>query len=299
MSPWQALLFFFREALVGLRRSWKVSLLAVVTIAVSLFIGGAVLLLSGNLTRVIEGWRAEARVVIYLEQASEPAALSAVRVAAAEPGWIRAVEEVSGELAEERFRAAFPGLGGLLSGWEGEPLPTSLEVSYDPQRVEEGVVRDWVLSLRELPGVAMVDDDREWLRQLERLIGVVRGLGLTLGGTLLVAAVFTISSVIRLTAFLYRDEIAVLRLVGATEFVIRGPFLAEGLLQGLAGGVLAVGSLFLAFELSGAEGLPALFGSVLFDRFLSPPALVALVGLGGLAGLFGAVLSMRHEQPSV
>ena len=89
----------------------------------------------------------------------------------------------------------------------------------------------WLAELRRHPAVDMVDDDRDWLRQLELLVAVFRGVGLTLGALLLAAATLTIASVIRLTAYLYRDEIAVLRLIGATEFYIRGPFYAEGLVQ--------------------------------------------------------------------
>ena len=80
----------------------------------------------------------------------------------------------------------------------------------------------------------MVDDDRDWLRQLEGVVQVVRTVGMALVAVLLLAAIFTIASVIRLTAYLYRDEIGVMRLVGATELFIRGPFYVEGLVQGRA-----------------------------------------------------------------
>ena len=82
----------------------------------------------------------------------------------------------------------------------------------------------------------MVDDDRDWVAQLEGVLQVIGAVGLGVVAVLMVAAIFTIASVIRLTAYLYRDEIGVMRLVGATELFIRGPFYVEGLLQGLLGG---------------------------------------------------------------
>jgi cell division transport system permease protein len=130
---------------------------------------------------------------------------------------------------------------------------------------------------------------------------------MVLGAVLLLTAIFTISSVIRLTAYLYRDEIAVMRLVGATEFYIRGPFYVEGLFQGLAGGLLAVGSLFGIHRLvvGGGAGSPyagspdagsPLLASVLAEDFLSPRQVVLLISLGALAGLVGAVTSLRREE---
>ncbi|MGB6337738.1 MAG: FtsX-like permease family protein, partial [Thermoanaerobaculia bacterium] len=121
-------------------------------------------------------------------------------------------------------------------------------------------------------------------------------LGLVVGAALLGAAVFTIASVIRLTAFLYRDEIAVLRLVGATELYIRGPFYFEGLIQGLAGGLLAVVGLYVAYLAVNPGGTTTPMGMVVIDDFLSSGSLVLLLILGGLAGLMGAVMSLRRED---
>ncbi len=141
----------------------------------------------------------------------------------------------------------------------------------------------------------LIDDDREWLGQLEAAVAVVRAVGLALLGGLLGAAIFTIASVIRLTAYLHHEEIEVMRLVGATEFFIRGPFYAEGFLQGLLGGALASGALYGVHQLIHARSEGSLFSSVLALDFLSPQQVAFLVLLGGLAGLFGAVVSLRRE----
>ena len=141
----------------------------------------------------------------------------------------------------------------------------------------------------------MVDDDRDWLSRLETLVAVVRGIGVALGSLLLVAAMFTIASVIRLTVLLYRDEIEVMRLVGATELYVRGPFFVEGLVQGIAGGLLATAALTLAHQLVISGGAQSLMGGLLFGDFLLARYLLALVGTGAAAGLIGAVVSLRGE----
>jgi cell division transport system permease protein len=288
--------YFVSEAAVSLRRSWKVSLVAIVTIAMSLFIGGTFLLLTANLSRVVEEWRDEARIVIYLT--ADDLATEGLRVLeqASEPSWVTAVQEVSAAEARSRFENMFPSVRELFKDWEEEPLPPSLEVTFDPEVVGEGRVDEWLASLRSDPAVVMVDDDRDWLLQLEALIAILTGLGAVVGMVLLTAAVFTIASVIRLTAYLYRDEIEVMRLVGATELFIRGPFYVEGFIQGLLGGLLAVGGLYTGYLILNPRASTTFLGNVLVDRFLGPEVLLSLLLLGSLAGLFGAVLSLRREE---
>ena len=295
MTLRRALVYFLREAAVSLIRSWKVSLLAVLTIAVSLFIGGAFLLLAANLSAVVERWREEARVVLYLTpdaRAAERAALA--REIAAAP-WVVAVEEIGPEEAAERFRAAFPSLADLVDGGD-QPLPPSVAVAFDPAAAGSARFEAWLAALGERPEVDLVDDDRDWLRRLGTLVALVRGIGLALSAVLLAAAVFTIAAVIRLTAYLYQEEIAVMRLVGATEFYIRGPFYFEGILQGLLGGLAAVAGLWLAWAAVARRSADTLLGAVLAPEFLAARSLALLVLLGAAAGLTGAVLSLRRER---
>jgi cell division transport system permease protein len=290
----QAILYFLGEALVGLRRSWKVSLLAIVTIAVSLFTGGLFLLVSGNLASMVSEWRSDAKIVVYL--GTDESTSTAERLAGELAGesWIGEIATVSRDEAEQRFAGVFPSLSPLLGSWEESPLPPSLEVSYDAEQIPADELRDWLGRVASREEVDMVDDDRQWLRQLELIAMVTRSVGLALGATLLAAAIFTIASVVRLTTYLYREEIAIMRLVGATEFFIRGPFLAAGLMQGLLGGAAALTGLFAAYQLAGLGELPALLGSTIFARFLPLPQLLLLVLLGGVAGLLGAALSLRR-----
>lgn len=289
----QALRYFFREAVVNLFRGWKVSLLAVMTIAVSLFIGGAFLLVSGNLAASVERWRGEMRVVIYLRPETSEAELRRLAAEASRGPGVSSVEPVSAQAARKRFQEVFPSLSDLVAGWEDEPLPASLEIGITPSGAPGREA--WLDGWRKRPEVTLVDDDREWLGQLEALVAVVRAVGLALVAGLLSAALFTIASVIRLTAYLHHEETEIMRLVGATEFFIRGPFYVEGMLQGLIGGLVASGALWGVYQLVHAKSRGSLFSTLLALEFLSLQQVAFLVVLGGAAGLFGAVISLRRE----
>lgn len=293
MTLLQALAYFVREAALNLLRGWKVSLLVAVTIGVSLFVGGLFLLLSSSVARSVDAWRGEAKVVAYLAAGTGEEAARALAAETRRAPWVTAVELVSADEARRRFERAFPGLSELLD--TGDPLPPSLELGLEETVPDASAFDAWLDDLRRRPEVVMVDDDRQWLRQVELFAALLGAVGYGLGGLLLAAAVLTTASVIRLTAHVYRQEIAVLRLVGGTDFFIRGPFVVEGLFQGLAGGLLAAAALLALGPVARSGG-----SAILSDGLLAPvappwPQLALLIGAGGLAGLLGAVLSLRRR----
>jgi cell division transport system permease protein len=292
----RAVAYFFREAALNLARSWKISLVAVSTIAVSLFVGGALLLLTSNIGDLVDEWGRGAKVIVYLHADVTPETASPLHAQLLRTRWASAVQTVTAAEARRRFERYFPSVADLVQGWEEEPLPASFEVSFEPRGVAEAELEAWLSALRAHPQVAMVDDDRDWVRQLEGVLRLVRGLGLALVAVLLLCATFTIASVIRLTAYLYRDEIGIMRLVGATELFIRAPFYVEGLLQGTLGGGLAVGALYAAYLALAPQAPAAWLGGALTGSFLAAGQQTLLVVLGAASGLAGAVASLRREE---
>ena len=297
----RALVYFFREAATGLVRSWKVSLVAVATIAVSLFVGGVFLVVGGNLSQVAERAKQDVRVVVYFDPeavggaAQQTDQMEALAASARKQPWVRGTTLVSAEEARKRFVEIFPGLAELLER-DSDALPPSVEIGLAADAASSPGYDAWIEQLHQAPGVSMVDDDREWIGQLRALVAVIRGLGLALGGILLGAAVFTIGSVIRLTTYLYEEEITIMRLVGATEFFIRGPFYAEGLIQGFLGGAVAAGGLWVAFQVAARRMEGALLGSLALAKPPSVEDLLLLAALGAAGGLIGGIISLRGEN---
>jgi cell division transport system permease protein len=297
VNVFQAFAYFVREAAVGLARSFRVSLLAIFTIAVSLFLSGMVLLVSKNLARTVQEWRAEARFAVYLVPGADPSVRAAVRAVLEQGRFTETLTEITPEVARARFERAFPSLAELVAERGEGALPFSFEAVLRPVPADAAAsFSAWVEDLRGRPGVAMVDADQDWISQVETVLALIRGLGLALAAILLGASVFTIASVVRLTSFLYREEIAVMRLVGATEFYIRGPFYFEGILQGLLGGLIAVGALGGVHLLIAPRVASSLVASALAASFLSATELVALVVFGAIAGWAGAVVSLSRES---
>ncbi|HEV7922721.1 MAG TPA: permease-like cell division protein FtsX [Thermoanaerobaculia bacterium] len=297
--PSNAFSYFFREAVRRIWISKRTSFVAVAMITISLLILGSFLLVAENLERAVTQWQGKSRVNIYLEAEATPEEIRAVDTFLAARPTLAQRHFVTREQALARFRSYFSNLSEVVGQLDENPFPPSFEVEVTPAIAQSpGFDRD-MKQLRRIAGVEQVQFDWEWLNRLKRIISIVNLAGLVAGGVLAIAAAFTIANVIRLTMMLYREEIEIMRLVGATERIIRGPFLIEGLLQGTLGGVLAVGLLFLLFEVSRRAIPPSssLLWGFLFVGFLPWQKIAALVAGGMLAGWFGSWLSVR-ERPS-
>jgi cell division transport system permease protein len=145
---------------------------------------------------------------------------------------------------------------------------------------------------RQAPGVEEAQYDLLWIERLATAARLVRGAGALLGGILVLAGVFTISNVIRLTIYARQDELDIMRLVGATRAYVKGPFVVEGMLQGGLGGLLALGLLTLGVRLLSRDAATA---SELLGRAaigISPALATGLVVGGMVVGIAGSLMSL-------
>ncbi|HEX3581342.1 MAG TPA: permease-like cell division protein FtsX [Thermoanaerobaculia bacterium] len=296
-TPSSTFTWFFREALRRIWVSKRTSLLAISMIAISLFIVGACLLVAENLQRAVERWQGKSRTTVYFDSEATPDQIRAVDTYLAQHRDLSARRFVTREQALARFKTMFTSLNDIVDQLDENPFPPSFEIEVGPQAMQSKSFADEIGALRKLPAVDDVQFDWEWLTRLRRLIDIVNVAGLIAGGILAIAAAFTIANVIRLTMLMYREEIEIMRLVGATERIIRGPFLLEGVLQGTIGGAIAVGLLFSAFALTRrAVAAPqSLVWSFLVSGFLTWQKTVALIAGGTLAGWIGSWLSVRER----
>jgi cell division transport system permease protein len=295
--PSNTFAYFFREAL---RRIWvakRTSFVAVAMIAISLLLVGSFLLVAENLNRAAEEWQGKSRVVVYLDPAVTPEQTASVDRYLASQRELAGRRFVTRDEALARFKTYFSNLGEVVGQLDDNPFPPSFEVDVTPALAQSARFAQQVRDLKALAGVDQVQYDWQWIERLRRLVRVINLIGLAAGGVLAVAAAFTIANVIRLTMMLYREEIEIMRLVGATERIIRGPFLIEGLLQGTIGGLLSVVLLFALFEAARRSLAPSasILWGFLFRGFLPWQKVAGLIAGGTIAGWLGSWLSVRER----
>lgn len=191
-----------------------------------------------------------------------------------------------------RELSAVQGLPELVAALGRNPLPDAFVLTVAEESVEA-----LAADLAKLPGVTHVQADALWARRLAALARLAR-LGLGLLAALLGAALIAVTfNTIRLQILTQRDEIEVSRLLGATDAFIRRPFYYAGLLQGIVGGMIALGlvALSLAVLNSQVRSLAETYGSAFRFSFLGPADAAAIVGFAALLGWLGAHLSVsRH-----
>ena len=280
-----------RRALTAMVRGPYVTLTGTATILVAALLTGLFAAVLGGGERLLHAWAGEVKVSVYLAPGSD---LGRARAAAAALAPGRPVEAVPAAEALRRLAASMGEQAALLEGVGADALPDAVEVAAAGLGLEEA--RALAARLRQVPGAAEVDFGTAWLERLEAFLARARVVGLALLAALGLATAVLVSNTLRLAVFARREEIEIMKLVGATDAFVAAPFLVEGLLQGLLGGGLAAAALAglhaaVAPRLSAAVGLARPLG---LADVLPWPLLLALWLGGGAIGLLASALAVAR-----
>jgi len=286
-------LLFIRTAIRGIASSPVTSGISVVTIGVTLVLVGAFALLLQNMEELLDQFGDDLRVTAYLEPEISAEALRELEQRVREIPGVEDVEAVSQDEALERFRASVGSGSALLDGLDINPLPASLEISLSEERRSAEGMETVASAIEGLTGVESLSSGRDWVEGYLRAVALVKGVSIGLGIILALATLLIVANTIRLGIFARRDELEILSLVGASRAFVQTPFLIEGLLQGAAGGAVALALLYALFRLvlPGFEfGLELLIGSA--PRFFSSGEALSVVAGGAGLGLFGSAAAL-------
>jgi cell division transport system permease protein len=284
-------LYFTRRALEAMARGPYVALVGTATVFVALLAIGVLAAALGGAERLLSAWAGEVRVSAYLAPGAD---LEAARAAAAAAAPGRAVVAVTAAEQLRRLAAELGEQGRVLDGVGPGVLPDAVEVAAPGIALAEA--RALAARLRAVPGVEEVDYGTAWLEGLERFVTRARAAAWLVFAVLAAASAVLVSNTLRLAVFARREEIEIMKLVGATDRFVAAPFLLEGLFQGLAGGGLAAAALLAG----NAALLPWLRAAVPAAGPLAagdtvPAALLGALVLGGAAvGLLGSALSVAR-----
>jgi cell division transport system permease protein len=280
-----------REALLSFRRAPLLSTLSITTIAFSLFTTGLFGLVAINLREALRGIEERVEIVAFVLRGTPAETITlATQDIAAFPE-VQDVTFVSEEQALVRARAELVEFRDAYRDIKANPLPASIEVrmreGFRSSASVEGVAE-------RIRGFGFVDDvryGRDWVQRLDQLRNVTGLVGLVIGLAFAGVAVVIIGVTIRLTILQRAREISIMRLVGATNWFIRGPFLLEGALKGLLGGLLSLALCYAGYLLfRDTTGGP--FTGLIFFR---AEHMLVIIVFGVLLGLGGSLVSVgRH-----
>jgi cell division transport system permease protein len=276
-----------REALLAFRRAPLLSALSVTTIAFSLFVLGLFGLVAVNLRQALRHVAERVEIVAYMLPGTpiETITLAAQDIEAFPE--VLSADYVSEDSALARARRELVEFRDLLRELERNPLPGSIEVRLRPGYQDAPHVNAVAERLRGFSFVEDVRFGRDWVEKLDRLRGLAAAVGIVVGAAFAIVAVIIIGTTIRMAVLQRSREIAIMRLVGATDGFIQRPFLLQGALKGLLGGLAAIALSYVAY--------------LLINRFLIESAFfttvqaLGIIGFGTVIGLMGSLLSVgRH-----
>ena len=295
-----SLVYFFKQSLQGFARNLSTTLGSIVTIFLSLFIIGIFLVGALVIDNIVKSVESEVSITAYVKDEAEQADLDAVQDYIKGLDGVASVSFTTKDQALEDFRNMSSN-ADIVDELGGNPLPASINIELsNPQQVQE--VADQIQTSELFAKVADEEDPAKSLkygqRTVERLFQVTNYLrygGIVLIALLVFIALVFINNTIRLAIMARRKEIAIMRLVGASNGFIRGPFLMEGALHAIIGAALAIGCI----ELVRRFALPQLQSSLTFLPIEVEPNMflmiyLALLVAGLIIGLIGSAFAMRR-----
>lgn len=284
--------FFLSEAAVNLRRAGITAFVTLTTIAISLIMMGAFLLATMNLESFLQQMQSEALVTAYLKPDIRFTDAKALRLRLTSIDEIENIELVTPEEAAKELFSNADDQQLLQIGItpESNPLPTTLRIKIKPGTQLNSLLE----KLKTEPEIDNISYGEDLFRQFQGISDLLWAASLIIVIFLGLASLFIVYNTVRLTFFMRREEIVIMKLVGATNWFVRGPFIVEGFIQGTMGALLAILFLFASYKFILAKlalFTPFFATDIGLDQFFK--LAVKLFMMGTILGVSGSLLSLR------
>ena len=289
----QRVSYAFRETFANFRRNVTLSVAAVITSAVSLLLVGTTFLIQRSFDNLLVQWKGDVGMIVFVRPDVQTDALSFIeQTLKSQPNLIDVtkLKYLDKTASYDEAKRVFAGDPTTLSLLSIDTVPTQFKVV--PKTTDPELVRSLAAQFRGLPGVSGVALAEDEFEVISTLSGFVRTVTIGMSLVLLAVAVILIWNTIRTAIFARRREIEVMKLVGATDWFIRVPFILEGLVQGLLGAVVSCGGLW-ALNSAWTNGISKFKSGTGVTSLVVPHGyangvMVSLLVIGALAGGIGS-----------
>ncbi len=279
--------YSFQTVIKSLWREKWINLLTILSISIGLSLVTTFIMFTINMDSVIQRWAKNFGLVVYLsETISEINETSLVTQFKKDPD-ILDVKYISKDTALQELRAILGSNALVVEGLSENPLPSSFELRVKRHLLEPGLVKRKAEKIAKLSGVEEVQYGEKWLSSLYTISRAMKLGALIIGCAIFIAITFITYSTIKIFFYRRKEEIETLKLLGATRSFVRVPFLIEGLIIGLLGGILSSLAIFGIYTFTSAkvtEFLPSIqffMASLPFQVYLVVPLAGALVSVIG------------------
>lgn len=285
--------YFFSETFTNLRRNLLMTVAAISTVAISLLLLGGVQILNRAVNNMTKSWEAQVEIAVFLEDNAQQGEIEDLEEEIVAYPEVDTLTFISQADALEEFKVMYKNQPELWESLRDDALPASLRVKLiDPNMTDEVAAR-----IEGSLGVHEVATGGEFIRTLLRVNSLLRTITFVMSLVLMAAAAALIANTIRLGIYARRDEISIMKLVGATNWFIRIPFMLEGVFAAMVGALISGGVVFLTNVLvfpRVGEAIAFLEPVFSFSTSEMVGILAVLVVVGMIVGIVGSSLALRR-----
>jgi cell division transport system permease protein len=289
--PTSALIYTTIDGFRALKANFVTTVLSSLTVACALAIFSLFIIVFANLNSFVEGMGDRTHVVAYIKDGTLDKGVAKVRASIEAMKGVSNVKYVSKRDAFLLLKEEMKGHEALLEGVSEDILPASFEIRLGASRVAPEDIQAVVESLQGKPWADDIAHGTEWAERFGAVLGFMEFAAILLGVFLGAATIFIISNTIRLAVYARRDEIEIMRYLGAPNLYIKTPFLIEGIAEGVMGGVFAMVALFLGDLVLGFY-IPSELVFILNNPFSAVSLIILLILSGLVLGVVGSIFSL-------
>jgi cell division transport system permease protein len=284
----------FQRAIKDILDNGFLTAIAVITIALSILIAASFALFFINAGDALNVWKKGVRMMVYLKDDTSEAGRLDTKYRLQTIAGVREARFISRQDALQRLKGQMPNHLALLENLKANPLPDAFEIILQASARNSTDLRFLAERMQTLPAVAEVEYGEPWIQRFTSIINLFSLAGYAIGTLFFVAAVFIVANTIRLVLYSRRDEIDIMRLVGATDHFIKVPFFLQGMIQGGAGTLAGLAVLWGAFWALSAHFADNLATGFVSLRFFSPGACLIIILGGIVVGWLGCWISLKQ-----
>ena len=285
---------FFKRAIDDIFKNRFLNLVTIVTISLSILITSAFILFFINTSEIINSWKKGLRIIAYLKPDVSSTELAYLKQAIQSLDGVENLRFIAKAEALSQLKIQMQHQASLLENLTENPLPDSIEIRMTATVESWQRIASLAAQIEMLTQVHEVEYGQRWIGRFIHLFNLFRLAGYAMGGLFFMAAIFIVANTIRLVIYSRREEVEIMRLVGATDNFIKVPFYFEGLIQGALGAVVGLGILYLAFFFITANVEQEFLPGIFHLKFI-PPAILGEILLGSmLVGWLGCYISLKQ-----
>ena len=287
-------ILFFKRAIEDFRNNRLLNIITLLTISLSILIVSAFILFFINTNEIMNFWKKGLRVMAYLKPELAGSPMPDLTRRIQNISGVETVRFISKKEAFDQLKAQMRRQASLFDNLGENPLPDAYEIRMNAATQTWDKVENLAAEIEALEEVQEVEYGQRWLGRYTHIFNLFKLTGYAMCGIFFMAAVFIVANTIRLVIYSRRDEIEIMRLVGAAERFIKVPFYFQGLLQGALGAGIGLAILFFAYLAIVSNIEQGWFSGLFQIRFLSPLMSGAIILLSMLVGWFGSYLSLKQ-----